>query len=678
RLVGLWSARKSGAAGSKLHVRLTTLFSLVAIVPTVIVVVFSALFFDLGLQNWFSEKVKTAINNSVSVAEAYLEEHKKSIPRDLAEMAAVLNRKAPYLQFNQDAFSDEVLREATMRSFAEAIVITSSGDIVVRHTLGLSKDDQAALSALPRGALEQADSGLVVPLVGENDDRVRALIRLDGYFDRYLYTSRLIDPRVMAQLEQTREEAAAYVALEDERSSIQLNFNLVFVAIALLILLAAVWMGLWLATQLVAPVSGLVQAAEEVRRGNLRARVPEPESDDEISMLSRAFNRMTDQLEEQRSELVNANTQLDNRRRFTEAVLAGVSVGVMGLKADGTVDLPNRAALTILEIEEGALVGHDLTQVLPEISDILSRARKTPNQLVQEHINIVRSGKAKTLFVRVSFEKAGDLQAGFVVTLDDISKLVAAERTAAWADVARRIAHEIKNPLTPIQLSAERLRRKYAGEIHSDIQTFEQCTDTIIRQVGDIRRMVDEFSGFARMPAPTFRQESINSLIRQTLLFLEVSSPEIEFSFNAPDEDVVLLCDGRQIAQALTNVIKNAAESIEARRRKEGAGASKGQIGISLSHDADFTRISITDNGLGLPPDLRDRLTEPYVTTREKGTGLGLAIVKKIMSDHGGELVLGDRGEGGVEAHLIFSHTHLRQLQESPARDDDDRKESVG
>ncbi|MFN3233783.1 MAG: sensor histidine kinase, partial [Alphaproteobacteria bacterium] len=384
--------------------------------------------------------------------------------------------------------------------------------------------------------------------------------------------------------------------------------------------------------------------------------------DDEITVLSRTFNRMTEQLQSQRNELVEANKQLDHRRRFTEAVLEGVKVGVIGLNARGEVDLPNSAALSILSESEDGLKGKPLTQAVPEISELMTKAARSPNVLVQEEITIVRQGQPRNLLVRVSPERADGRITGFVATFDDITELAAAQRTAAWADVARRIAHEIKNPLTPIQLSAERLKRKYNKEVETDPEVFSHCTDTIIRQVGDIRRMVDEFSGFARMPAPTFRPEDIRELARQTLLFLEVSSPDVTFSFDAPDEPVTVTCDGRQIAQAMTNIIKNAVESIHGRKAKDGDAAPAGKIAVSIKQEGDSVAVEVSDNGLGLPTDQRDRLTEPYVTTREKGTGLGLAIVKKIMGDHGGELVLSDRTSGGATSRLVFSHTHFEAL----------------
>lgn len=665
RLARLWVERRAGSAGSKLHVQLVTLFSVMAIVPTLVVALFSVLFFDLGLQNWFSAKVRTAVENSVTIAEDYFQEYSKGIVLDVSETAAALNRQAIRLQFSPDGFREEVVNQAIDRSFSEVIVLGRTGAVYVRYDLGLTPNKQAPLTALPSDALDLADSGEVVDLSSRQrlDDRFRALMKLDGYYDRYLYVSRLVDMTVLAQLAETQEVAAQYRTLEKERSSIQLNFNLIFVVIALLVLIAAVWAGLALATQIAAPVSGLVSAAERVSGGDLSVRVSESPADNEIGVLSRAFNRMTGQLRSQRNALIDANAQLDQRRRFTEAVLAGVSVGVVGLNASQEVDLPNRAAIGILEMDEDDLSGHRLEDTVPELAELLGDARKNPDQLVQGQIAIVRGGKAKSLFVRIASELADGAIEGFVVTIDDITKLVDAERMAAWADVARRIAHEIKNPLTPIQLSAERLKRKYSDEVSSDPDVFAQCTDTIVRQVGDIRRMVDEFSGFARMPAPTFHDENLTDLARQTQFMQEVSAPDIAFTLNAPDIPLDLYCDGRLIGQALTNVLKNAVESIRRRDKVNGAGLPAGEIAITVAALGGETSVVVQDNGAGLPADRAERLTEPYVTTRAKGTGLGLAIVKKIMSDHGGEVTLEDGESGGARVRLIFSHSHLDELR---------------
>ncbi len=640
-------------------------FGLIAILPTVIIAMFTAVFFELGLKNWFSDNVRSTVDNSVSVAEDYFDEHKRLMQRDLAETAAALNRNASKLQFDNEAMMEEVISQAHLHLLAEVVVLSSKGVVYIRYSSALSGDSPAApTKTLPRRSLQDALPGVIVPIPSTSDDRVQAVIKLDAFFDRYLFASRVIDPAVIEKLNSTREQAAQYNQLEEDRSAIQQRFNFIFMAIAFLILLAAIGAGLWLATQMVAPINRLANAAEKVRQGDLTVRVEEGESDDEIGFLSRAFNRMTSQLESQRKDLIEANEQLDHRRRFTEAVLAGVSVGVVGLDAEGRVDLPNREAMSILEISEVELNGQILGDAAPELRDLLALAANSDDNLVEKQINIIRAGAPKNLLVRIATERVGQDVIGYVVTLDDITNLVAAERTAAWADVARRIAHEIKNPLTPIQLSAERLNRRYKDEVQSDPEIFSQCTDTIIRQVGDIRRMVDEFSGFARMPAPTFGDEEIIEIIRQTTLFLEVSSPQVQFKLNLPKAPLMIYCDGRLLAQALTNIIQNAVEAIGS--TAGGNTASRdAKIEISVETRDEKTIIKVSDNGCGLPAELRDRLTEPYVTTRAKGTGLGLAIVRKIMSDHGGELVIEDGPSNGAVVKLVFSNERLDELRAS-------------
>ncbi len=479
-----------------------------------------------------------------------------------------------------------------------------------------------------------------------------------------MYASRTIDRRVIDKLNQTRKHASQFQQLENERANVQFEFTMIFLAISLVILLLAILIGLWLANQIVAPISRLVVAADEIREGNLAVRVEEADNEDEIGVLSRAFNSMTDQLQTQRTELIETNNELDQRSRFTEAVLEGVSVGVIGLNAAAAVDLPNKTALSIFEISEEEIAGHYLPDVIPELRNLVEASLANPDQFIEEQVNINRQGVFKSLQVRISSERAGGNTEGFVVTIDDITNLLSAERTAAWADVARRIAHEIKNPLTPIQLSAERLNRKYLNEVSSDPDVFARCTETIIRQVGDIRRMVDEFSGFARMPAPTFAQEDITELVRQTILFLEVSSPNVAFEVDCPDVPVELYCDGRLLAQALTNIVKNAVEAIATRHENsDGEPYFQGSVSVSLVSDQDHTTIRVRDNGAGLPRELGERLTEPYVTTRAKGTGLGLAIVRKIMADHGGDVILENReDESGAIVSLSFSHAQLKDL----------------
>ncbi|MGF1631166.1 MAG: ATP-binding protein [Kiloniellaceae bacterium] len=651
RLAILWIERKKGRAGSRLHGRLVALFSVVAVAPTILVAAFSVIMFDLGLEFWFSERVSTAIKNSRAVATAYLEEHQQAIATDALSIAQVLNRGGPTLVYNPALFNNMITRQASLRYLPEAAVYDSEGRMLARSSnffLAFNPD-------IPDWAFERARATGMAVMTSEDEDRVRALVRLDLAADAFLYVGRLVDPRVLGHMESTSWAVQRYEELEGNRFSLQITFALIFLVVALLLLLVAVWIGLAFANQMTGPIGSLIAASERVGKGDLKARVLGPPRRDEIGNLSRAFNKMTSQLERQQDALLEANEQLDYRNRFIEAVLGGVSAGVIGVDETGRIDLVNRKACDFLGARAKSLRGRGLPEVMPEVADLLDRARRRPRKLAEQQLSIPdSSGAERVLLVRISAELEDDAVMGFVVTFDEITQLLAAQRKAAWSDIARRIAHEIKNPLTPIQLAAERLKRKYVGQITNDPETFQVCTDTIVRHVGDIGRMVDEFSAFARMPAPVMRKEDIGKLIEQAVFLQRTAHSQLSFDFTAPPEPVVLACDGRQISQALTNLIKNAIESIEGRYQAQGGDAGDGAIGIALGTAGSNCVIEIADNGKGLPTTNRNRLTEPYVTTRERGTGLGLAIVKKIMEDHGGDLILRDREGGGAVVSLVF------------------------
>ncbi len=499
------------------------------------------------------------------------------------------------------------------------------------------------------------------------NNQLRGVIKLPDYDGAYLVVGRILGPSVYEHFGQMKEFIAGYEQMEGNRSIIELVFILTFVVIALMVLLGAIWLGLRAANNLVSPVGRLVTAAEKVSDGDLTARVAIDGSNDEISTLSRTFNRMTGQLQSQRAELMEANEQLDERRRFTEAVLAGVSAGVLGVDAQGRISIANLSASNLLALPHDSLIGHEIGELIPDVTALIEQAR-TPKGFgfAQADIDLRVKGQIRHFNVQVTEDHGSGDSHDLVITFDDITKLVSAQRTAAWADVARRIAHEIKNPLTPIQLSAERLRRKYIHEIASDPSVFEQCTDTIVRQVKDIGRMVDEFSSFARMPAPVMREEELIDLVKRAVFPQRIANPKIDYQISLPEGPIHELCDGRLIGQALTNLLKNAAEAIGSKAEKLEVESEEdlfaGKIDVMLSESEDQFAIVVDDNGCGLPKDERHKLTEPYITTRVKGTGLGLAIVKKIMEDHGGELSLDDAPEtGGARVALTFPKTKLQR-----------------
>ena len=647
RVALVWTERIRGSAGSRLHVRLVMLFGFISIVPAIVVAGAAVLFFKFGVETWFSSEVRTALNQSVAVAEAYLEEHKNNVRADVLAVSKSLNLEANVLQGKPKLLNYALNIQSSLRSLTEAIVfISSTGDVIARAGLTYVLE----FEGIPPEQFKLAREGEVAILTSKNDDRVRALVRLDNYIDHYLYVGRFVDPKVLAQTKRTRFSVERFENLELKRENIEISFALLFIGLALILLLAVSWFGLIVATQFSRPISALIDATEKVRSGNLNVSVPEETETKELGLLSRAFNRMTGELQRNQGELVEANQQLDERRRFTETVLSGVSAGVVGLDQDGRINLPNRAASALTGQNLENHISEDFSEVMPEMAEILVKAKtETDGSFIERQIRITRDREPRTLLVRIGTEKDGDTVRGYVVTFDDISALMSAQRVAAWADVARRIAHEIRNPLTPIQLSAERLKRKYLGEIKSDPKTFQTCTDTIVRHVGDIGRMVDEFSSFARMPAPVFRPENLSDLIGQSIFLQRNANRDIAYKSIMPDDPLWFRCDGRQISQAITNLLLNAAEAIEGRN---GKNLESGIIQVTLNYENNFVSIQIEDNGKGLPSQQRDRLTEPYFTTRAKGTGLGLAIVRKIMEDHKGSLQLTDTESGGACVRL--------------------------
>ncbi len=653
-LVALWADHQQGKTGSKLHVRFAVLFSIVAVAPAIFVAVFSAIFFYLGIQSWFSERVRTALGESLAVAEAYVAEHRGTIGSDLLVIANDLNQKKEFLVSNPPLFNQFLSTVAVIRNLSEATVFDGSGRVLARTSLSLA----ATFDSVPAEVLQAAHNatpGTFVLVKTVKEDQVRGVIRLDRFGDVYLYVGRFVDPIVLGHVQQTRDVVREYETLEGARFDFQLTTTLIFIVLSLMLLVFAIWLGLSVATRLVTPISALANAAEQVRMGDYEARVDETASDDELGTLSSAFNRMAVQLGEQRSELVEANRKLDRRRQFTEAVLTGVSSGVVGLDDEGRINLPNPSAAELLETRRDEMIGQLFADLVPEMAPLLEKAKTNPHRVAEEQVTVIRRGHRHIFLARVAGHLGSDSQQSFVATFDDVTELVSAQRKAAWAEVARRIAHEIKNPLTPIQLSAERLKRRYLKQISNDPEVFIKCTDTIIRQVDDIGRMVDEFSDFARMPSPVFQMEDLCVLARDNLFPQQMAHSDVDYVSDLPDKALRIRCDSRQLSQVFTNILQNAFDAIIGRRERDGADAPRGRIELSVIDEVDLVAIVVRDNGIGLPLEERDMLMEPYVTTRAKGTGLGLAIVKKIVEDHGGQIVLSDHPDGGAEVRVELS-----------------------
>jgi two-component system nitrogen regulation sensor histidine kinase NtrY len=692
RLVRVWTERRRGSAGSRLHTRLVLLFSVVAVAPALTVAGFSAVFFNTGIQAWFSDRVRSTLEASLIASRAYLEEHRNAIRVDALAMANDLNRAAQVLLPDSYNFARLLATQTTLRGLTEAIVFEPTLGRVVAHA-GLTTTP--VLDPPPAWAMELVRTGEVAVVPDETEGRVRALVALDIQMQPGLLLTigRPVDQSVIEHMRNTELAFQEYDQLDRNRSWLQITFALIFAIAALLVLLAAVLIGLVLANQLARPISRLIMAAERVRAGDLGVRVEEGRADDEVSSLSRAFNRMTSQLSAQRGELMEAYRQIDDRRRFTETVLAGVSSGVIGLDAEGRVNLPNRSASDLLGIDLDAAIGLRLDKVVPEFAPLLEAMAAAPERSRTAEIRHGPPSDRRTLLARIGAEMQQGRVAGYVLTFDDITELLSAQRKAAWADVARRIAHEIKNPLTPIQLSAERLKRRYLKQIHNDPETFVACTDTIVRQVGDIGRMVDEFSAFARMPQPVIKPENPGQLLREAVVLQRDAHHDIAYETIIPGDLPSIACDRRLIGQALTNLLHNAADAVTMRAQRDADSSAaesdgqapdpsqpaglapagpgepkaepKGHIILAATTDDIWLRLSVEDDGIGLPSgEERDQLTEPYVTHKAKGTGLGLAIVKKIMEDHGGRLILEDRGDQpGARAILALP---LRPAEEAP------------
>ncbi|MBE9557485.1 MAG: PAS domain-containing sensor histidine kinase [Proteobacteria bacterium] len=647
RIVKLGLARRRGSAGSRLHLRLSVLFGLMSITPTVLVLLFSILFFVNGMQAWFGDRIDNLVETAQAVAEGYLAEHQENIRVDALRMARDLNRDGPLLETNARLLHQAINLQAQLRGLSEAIVFDGTGKVMARSGFTLALENEP----IDKEYLEAARNGEVPIFQNETGDRVRGLTRLDDFLDAYLFIGRIVDPTVLSYTQQTGEAVAEFQVLKESKKETIIFVTLMFLLVALLMMTAAVWLGLNVATDLSRPIGELIGAVEKVREGDLSARVRELPLDDEIGILSRAFNRMTGQLSDQRRELIQTNQKLDERRQFTETVLSGVSAGVIGLDRKGNINLPNLSAARLLGVETADMVGKPLSKIAPEIDALLGEARKRRPEPIEAQIKITRDGEERTLLVAVAVEELQGKIIGFVITFDDVSALLEAQWKGAWADVARRIAHEIRNPLTPIQLSAERLKRKYLKEIKSDKETFVICTDTIVRQVEDIGRMIEEFSNFARMPAPMLRLENLNELCRQVVFLQRNAHPKVDFIARMPEDSLYATCDGRQMGQVVTNLVQNAAESMDRRDNREDGS----RVILRLLEEDGRVVIEVEDNGPGLPAEGRDKLLEPYVTTREKGTGLGLAIVRKILEDHGGNLVLGDAKGGGALIRAEFS-----------------------
>jgi two-component system nitrogen regulation sensor histidine kinase NtrY len=633
----LIAARRAKSAGSRLHLRLTGVFALMAFIPTVSVAVFAVLTINVGIEGWFSERVRVVVGNSLLAAEAYAEEEREGLRADAISLARSIDRAR---QSGTRLSDSELLSEGqrqVQRGLREAYMIDGTAEIRARG-------DRSYLFNFDIPTPQEiaaADVSEVRLIEDWTNNEFRALVRLNSSVDRFLYISREVDGEILSLLDETQETIRLYQQLESERGRMLFEFGLLYLAFAVIIILAAVWLGLWFAERLSGPVGRLTGAAQQVGAGDLDVQVREDDGDDEIAMLGRYFNQMTKQLKGQRNTLLDNTRQIERRRRLFDSVLSSVTSGVVGLDPEGRVTFVNRSAMRLLDWEEDQQ-SLALSVAVPEFGPLYETLTNTPTEATQQEIKVSRQGQMENLLVRMSTRRTNDGRLeGYVVAFDDVTDLVSAQRMAAWGDVARRIAHEIKNPLTPIQLSAERIQRKFGPKLGEDRDGLEQMTGVIIRQTGDLRRIVDEFSKFARMPEPERKAQDLTQLVRDAILLQKTGRPDIQLISDVPRVEIPALIDGTMITQALTNLIKNAGEAIDTLREKGAPEGLVPEVQVHLRTDESTAHITIADNGIGLPED-RAALFEPYVTTRSEGTGLGLPIVKKIIEEHGGSLILSD------------------------------------
>ncbi|PPD30101.1 MAG: PAS domain-containing sensor histidine kinase [Hyphomicrobium sp.] len=639
QFAGLWRSWRDKVPGARLHVRIVAMFSIIATLPAMLLAVAATTTFSRSLDGWFSTRTRAIIENSLQVAQAYVDEHGQVIRTDIVNMARDLDRAADLVSGQGKEFQQLFLAQAGLRDLPFAHIIDRDGKPVV----SASDEVRMPFRSPPAEAIAQAEAGLVPFLTSVSTHRVAAVAKLERFAGQYLYVARTVSPNILAHLQRTEESVDEYNRLRRSRGPLKLVHGVMYLMISMTALLAAIWSGMWFAGRFVAPIRRLIAGAQNVSRGNLSVELPEKRGEGDLRRLSQTFNTMTREIKHQRDALLTANDQLVERRRFMEAVLAGVSAGVMGIESDGRITLASRAAAQLLGKNETDLIDRTLAQAVPEFAAILSESdERGLKRNRTRQLKVIVGQDERTFAVRLTHEGGNDANVGLVLTFDDITELVSAQRTSAWADVAQRIAHEIKNPLTPIQLSTDRLRSKYGKQISEDRDKFDGLIDTISRRVGDIKTMVDEFAAFARVPKPVMERDSLTAAIQEPVILFRESHPNIEFLLRLPPAQVIGMFDRRLITQAVTNLVKNAAEAVES--GADGMEPSwRGQVETILRVSEDRYDIEVIDNGVGLPKQNRSRLLEPYVTTKgHKGTGLGLAIVQKITEQHGGTLTLED------------------------------------
>ena len=656
RVVNIWSRKKSGQLGAQLHSRVVVMFSLLAAAPAIVVAIFGAIFFTVGIENWFSAQVKNALNKSLSVSEAYFEQGQRQISLDAVDIAGIMNTSGILNNINNlDIQKENNLKKflnklAYERNFTEVIIFDKFGNVVAESELSFlfKSERRRALFDLvmetKRPAIDFSSSEL--------DKTISAISPVNFLGNHFIYISKFKDLRVISDINSVKAAVKNYRGVENKKEGLHITFTMVFIVVAVLLMFVAILMGLNFANGLVTPITNLANAAERVSMGDLKVRVPDNNNKDEIADLSKTFNKMTEQLDSQRNDLINTNNELERRIKFTETVLTGVTAGVLGLDKFGKIFLPNRRALDLLDLDKNIYNSY-LTDVVPEMSDMFFELKKNNQKIITKEIELIRNKKKIIIITTITAEKNKNKVLGYVVTFDDMTEFFKMQRVAAWSDVARRIAHEIKNPLTPIQLAAERIKRKYKKHITLEPEIFLSCISTIIRQVDGMRKMVNEFSAFARMPVPVFNKVNLTNLVNDIASLSVLSNENIKVNIKVPKRTLYAVVDENQIRQAMQNIISNGINSMIERKNSNKV---KNMLTVELKKVKNNFNILVSDTGIGLPENIKDDLTDPYVTSRKNGTGLGLAIVKKIMEDHNGTLeVKNIEGGIGVCANLRFT-----------------------
>ncbi|TPW33044.1 PAS domain-containing sensor histidine kinase [Martelella alba] len=662
-VVRLLRARRRGRAAAQLHIRIVLLFSIVAVTPAILVAIFATLTLNAGLDRWFSMRTQAIVESSLNVAEAYMQENNSILQGQTLSMGNDLERNRSLYVLDRKGFTDLVTRQARGRGMLGAFLVRSDGSVILQADMGA---DEPKLPDVPKDALEKAAAGQPTLIPSGSTNLVGAIVALEAIPGSYLYTIRAVDPNVMGAMRMINDNFSEYHSMEKGRLSLQIAFAVLYLGFALIVLLAAIWTGIAVADRIVLPIRLLIGAADQVASGDLRVVVPARTIDGDVGRLSRTFNKMVAEIRGQQREVLLAKDEIDDRRRFIEAVLSGVTAGVIGVDENRVVTIVNRSAEDMLAFSEGELSGRKLKDVAPEIDIVMTAAMRRRRKNFLRQVNLMRHGNERTLSVQVTREEANDVESSYVITLDDITDLIIAQRSSAWADVARRIAHEIKNPLTPIQLSAERLKRRFGRQVESDDdrKVFDQCTDTIVRQVEDIGRMVDEFSAFARMPKPSKSQIDLREILVDAVFLREMAQSDVSFVRELGDKPLRGYFDGRMLGQAFANIIKNAVEAIEAVPAEDIDGEKKVLVRAGYDEARDRFVVDIIDNGKGLPVENRHLILEPYITMREKGTGLGLAIVRKIIEEHGGTLGLHDAPDDFANGRGAMIRVELPHIQD--------------